>query len=94
MDASSAPSADALKCPSCRADMAAVPLDAHYGATMQLDACHTCHGLWVDDRETLRLTPGSTLRLFELIHDRRADQRLALTLLVTGYELRVMSSGS
>lgn len=77
MDA--APPSDALlTCPSCRATMAAVPLDAHYGTTVRLDACHACHGLWVDDRETLRLTPGATLQLFEQIHDRRADARQPL----------------
>ncbi len=94
MDASSTTSAALLKCPSCRADMVAVPLDAHYGATMQLDACHTCRGLWVDDRETLRLTPGSTLQLFELIHDRRADQRhpLATRLQCARCDLRLIDT--
>jgi hypothetical protein len=78
MDPSTSASAAPLTCPSCRAVMAPVLLDAHYGATVQLDACHACHGLWVDDRESLRLTPGSTLQLFELIHDRRAEQRRPL----------------
>jgi hypothetical protein len=59
--------------------MTAVPLDAHYGATVQLDACHACHGLWVDDRESLRLTPGATLQLFERIHDRRSEARRPLS---------------
>ncbi len=67
-----------LKCPSCPAEMTPLPLEAHYGGRVQLDACHVCHGLWVDDRETLRLTPGATLALFERIHERRADQRRAL----------------
>ena len=75
---SSTPADPPLKCPSCRTAMAAVMLDAHYGATVQLDACHACHGLWVDDRETLRLTPGGTLQLFELVHDRRGDARQPL----------------
>lgn len=75
----STPPVTPLKCPSCRLDMEAVLLDAHYGATVQLDACHACHGLWVDDRETLRLTPGATLQLFERIHDRRAGTRQPLS---------------
>ena len=58
--------------------MTALPLDAHYGAVIQLDACSGCHGLWVDGRESLRLTPGSTLRLFELIHDQRDAPRRPL----------------
>jgi hypothetical protein len=55
--------------------MAALRLDGHYGASVELDACDRCHALWVDDRESLRLTPGSTLRLFERIHDRRNEPR-------------------
>jgi Zn-finger nucleic acid-binding protein len=78
MDSSSLGSGARLACPSCRTAMAPVLLDAHYGASVQLDACHACHGLWVDDRESLRLTPGSTLQLFELIHDLRAQQRRPL----------------
>ena len=74
--------------------MAAVLLDAHYGASVQLDACHACHGLWADDRETLRLTPGATLQLFELIHDRRADSRhpLAARLQCARCDLRLIDT--
>ena len=72
------PAQPVLSCPSCRAAMTPVPLDAHYGQTVQLDACHACHGLWVDERESLRLTPGATLALFERIHERRAAARLPL----------------
>lgn len=59
--------------------MTALPLDAHYGAVVQLDACRACHGLWIDERESLRLTPGSTLRLFELIHEHREAPRPPLS---------------
>jgi len=72
------PAEPAIPCPSCRAAMTAVPLDAHYGRTVQLDACHACHALWADDRETLRLTPGATLQLFERIHERRDEARAPL----------------
>ena len=65
-------------CPSCRAAMAPVLLDAHYGGTVQLDACHSCQALWADDRETLRLTPGATLQVFERIHERRDEPRAPL----------------
>jgi hypothetical protein len=58
--------------------MTPLSFDAHYGAVVQLDACDQCHALWVDDRESLRLTPGSTVRLFEHIHDRRDRRRTAL----------------
>jgi hypothetical protein len=94
MDASPSSPVVTVACPSCRSEMAPVLLDAHYGATVQLDACHPCHGLWVDDRESLRLTPGSTLQLFELIHDRRADARrpLATRLQCARCELRLIDT--
>jgi hypothetical protein len=59
--------------------MTALSLDAHYHTLVQLDACHGCQALWVDQRESLRLTPGSTLRLFERIHDRAGAPRLPLS---------------
>jgi hypothetical protein len=58
--------------------MTALALDAHYGATVEIDACDGCHALWVDDRESLRLTPGATLQLFERIHDQRDRPRTPL----------------
>lgn len=58
--------------------MTALRLDAHYGTTVELDACDRCHALWVDDRESLRLTPASTVQLFERIHDQRNRPRTAL----------------
>ena len=74
--------------------MTALPLDAHYGAVIQLDACGRCHGLWIDGRESLRLTPGSTLRLFELIHDQRdaARQPLAARLDCARCGLRLLDT--
>ena len=74
--------------------MAPVRLDGHYGATVQLDACHACHGLWVDDRESLRLTPAATLQLFELIHDRRTAGRrpLAARLQCARCDLRLIDT--
>jgi hypothetical protein len=55
-----------------------VRLEAHYGATVTLDACLGCHALWADERETLRLTPGATLQLFEVIHGSGASGRRPL----------------
>jgi endogenous inhibitor of DNA gyrase (YacG/DUF329 family) len=60
---------DLLPCPSCGAGMSRLPLDGHYGAAIDLDLCEHCHGIWFDRRESLRLTPGATVRLFEIIHD-------------------------
>lgn len=84
----------ALSCPSCRMPMTASRFDAHYGGSVELDACHHCHALWIDDRESLRLTPGATLQLFELIHDRRHQARrpLAGRLQCPRCELRLLDT--
>lgn len=64
-----------MTCPGCREEMAEQRLDALYGKTVVLDVCHACNGLWFDGHESLQLTPGSTLRLFRLIHEKAADRR-------------------
>lgn len=51
--------------------MDAQTLEAVYGRTVTIDICHACAGIWFDTLETLQLTPGSVLRVFRLIHDRR-----------------------
>jgi hypothetical protein len=45
-------------------------LDANYGRRVGIDFCSACAALWFDARESLALTPGATLRLFTLIHER------------------------
>jgi hypothetical protein len=49
-------------------------LDAHYGASVTLDLCHTCGGFWFDTDESLALSPGAALRLFRVIHEGRGDR--------------------
>jgi Zn-finger nucleic acid-binding protein len=55
--------------------MRQLQLDGHYGVRIELDVCRSCHGLWFDERESLRLTPGATLQLFETIHECPDDGR-------------------
>lgn len=83
-----------VACPSCRAAMTPVPLEAHYGGAVHLDACDSCQALWVDDRESLRLTPGATLQLFERIHARRDAERrpLAARLRCARCDLRLLET--
>lgn len=69
------PAGAGLACPACAAAMTRVALDAHYGATIELDLCEACHAIWFDDRENLRLTPGATVDLFERIHESRNGAR-------------------
>lgn len=42
-------------------------LDSHLGRPIAVDLCPACHSFWFDARESLRLSPGSTLALFRTI---------------------------
>jgi hypothetical protein len=44
-------------------------LDSHLGRPIAIDLCLQCHAFWFDARESLRLSPGSTLKLFRVIGD-------------------------
>lgn len=50
-------------------------LDAHLGRAVDIDLCQACQVFWFDGRESLSLTPASTLRLFRLIGERAAGGR-------------------
>jgi hypothetical protein len=52
--------------------MTPLVLDGHLGATLTVDLCLTCHVFWFDTRESLMLSPGSTLKLFRLIGEQTA----------------------
>jgi hypothetical protein len=54
-----------MTCPACLAVMVEETLDGHYGRTVALNLCQACRGIWFDGLESLQLTPGATLRLFE-----------------------------
>src|SRR5262245_35592809 len=45
-------------------------LDGHLPRPVEIDICFGCQSFWFDARESLSLTPGSTLRLFRLIGER------------------------
>ena len=47
--------------------MAPIALTGHAGTRIDIDVCHGCHAFWFDARESLQLSPASTLRLFTLI---------------------------
>lgn len=42
-------------------------LEAHLGRSTTVDICHACQSFWFDARESVSLTPGSTLALFRII---------------------------
>jgi hypothetical protein len=55
--------------------MASETLDGNYGRTIAIDLCHDCGALWFDGAESLALTPGAVLRLFQLVHARAAERQ-------------------
>jgi hypothetical protein len=55
--------------------MTAVVLEGHGGTKVAIDACTGCHAFWFDRYESLRLTPGSTLKLFTLIGEHSASAK-------------------
>jgi len=57
----------AMNCPSCGAPMRQLTLDGHLGRPVTIDICRQCQAFWFDARESLQLTPASTLALFKEI---------------------------
>ena len=53
--------------------MQAHPVAAHHGATLELDLCHACHGIWFDGNENLRMAPQGVVDLFRDLHAHRYD---------------------
>jgi hypothetical protein len=60
-----------MQCPACTAAMTALSLDGHLGTRVDLDVCAACQVIWFDHQESLRLSPGATLKVFRLISDRK-----------------------
>jgi Zn-finger nucleic acid-binding protein len=44
--------------------------DGHLGRSVVIDICHACQCFWFDARESVSLTPGSTLALFRVIGEK------------------------
>jgi hypothetical protein len=44
--------------------------DGHLGRPVVIDICHACQSFWFDVRESVSLTPGSTLALFRIIGEK------------------------
>jgi hypothetical protein len=49
-----------------------------YGADIELDLCFACHVMWLDDRESIQLSPKGTMDLFRVLHEHRDDPRHAV----------------
>ena len=50
----------------------------HSGQALEIDICHACQGLWLDQSENLLLPPAAVVELFRLLHEHRGDQRQPL----------------
>jgi hypothetical protein len=55
--------------------MNAQRFEGNYGEEVVLDLCHTCNGIWFDDKESLRLSPRAVLELVKLIHEKGEGAR-------------------
>jgi uncharacterized paraquat-inducible protein A len=47
--------------------MTPLPLEGRQGTKVDIDLCADCRGFWFDQYESLRLSPGATLKLFTLM---------------------------
>jgi DNA-directed RNA polymerase subunit RPC12/RpoP len=56
-----------MNCPNCSTGMTSMTLEAHLNAPIEIDLCTACQAFWFDKYESLKLAPGSTLRLMKLI---------------------------
>jgi hypothetical protein len=53
-------------------------LDGHLARPVTIDLCLPCQSFWFDDRESLTLTPGSTLTLFRVIGEHVGPRQAAV----------------
>jgi hypothetical protein len=67
-----------MNCPACTSSMAEHTLAGHMGTSVVIDVCLPCQSFWFDGRESLQLTPASTLKLFRIIGDEATTTRRAL----------------
>ena len=65
-------------CPSCKLSMDVCTLSGVTGGTVDLDLCYSCHAIWFDPMENLKLTPAAVVELFGLLHGRRDAERRPL----------------
>ena len=59
-----------MDCPRCGHAMREETLGGHHSRAVAIDLCVSCQALWFDARESLSLTPASTLALFRVIGER------------------------
>lgn len=65
-------------CPSCHQATDKHRFARKLGGEIVLDLCFPCQGIWFDENESVQITPGGIIELFELIHQHGDNQRLPL----------------
>lgn len=65
-------------CPSCGGVMEKRRLERMHHGEVVIDLCFSCQGIWFDDFESVQITPGGILELFNLLHQHRDDLRQPL----------------
>jgi Zn-finger nucleic acid-binding protein len=63
------------RCPGCGVAMRALALERVPHGEVVVDLCAGCHALWFDAFESVQLTPGATLALFEAVRAAQAPRR-------------------
>jgi hypothetical protein len=58
--------------------MNSMTLEAHLSAPVDIDLCTNCQAFWFDKYESLKLAPGSTLKLIKLIGEHSASGKPTL----------------
>jgi Zn-finger nucleic acid-binding protein len=59
-----------FSCPSCAAPMHRQSFARRPDGAVELDLCFACQSMWIDQYESSQLSPGGTIELFRLIHER------------------------
>lgn len=68
-----------MNCPNCGQPATEQTLAGHVGTTVTIDLCLPCQVFWFDARESLQLSPASTLQLFRLIGEQTPGERRVLS---------------
>lgn len=64
-----------MNCSGCGHAATAEVYEGNYTPKVEIDVCHHCNSLWFDGRESLALSPGSIVKLFESMYLRREAAR-------------------
>jgi endogenous inhibitor of DNA gyrase (YacG/DUF329 family) len=67
-----------MKCPGCSAEMTAMTLEGRLGGQVDIDVCAGCQAFWFDHFESLKLSPGSTLKLMKFIGEHSSPGKPSL----------------